>query len=112
MNDSTTPQTVLFPDLFRKPVTVSFDQARTSSDGGAILLCAADRRLGLIAAMTGAVVDPRQSAKVKHEMTDLLAQRVFAIAAGYPDCNDLARLAGDPSLKLLVFRDADCFLSN
>ena len=41
MNDSTTPQTVLFPDLFGKPLTVAFDQPRTSSDGGAVLLRAA-----------------------------------------------------------------------
>ena len=47
MTDSTT-QSVLFPDVFRKALVAQFDQEHASSDGGAILLKAADRRLGLI----------------------------------------------------------------
>jgi hypothetical protein len=35
----------------------------------------------------------------------LLAQRVFAIACGYPDANDSARLASDPMHKMLLDRD-------
>ena len=44
---------------------------------------------------------------------DLVAQRVFSIACGYPDGNDSARLGSDPMHKLydrpcrLVFRPAD-----
>lgn len=38
MNDPTVPQTVLFPDLFDRPLTATFDQVHASSDGGAILL--------------------------------------------------------------------------
>ncbi len=38
-------------------------------------------------------------------MRELLAQRVFAIACGYPDANDAARLAADPIHKLLLDRD-------
>jgi hypothetical protein len=34
-----------------------------------------------------------------------LFQRVFAIACGYADCNDAARLAEDTIQKLLVGRD-------
>jgi hypothetical protein len=46
--DETIPQAVLFPDLFDKPLVATFDQAHASSDGGAVLLKAADHRLGLI----------------------------------------------------------------
>ena len=105
MSDDITPQTVLFPDLFSKPLVAQFDQPRSSSDGGAILLKAADRRLGLSARLSAVLGDARQASKVRHELGDLVAQRLFAIASGYPDCNDVARLSEDPILKLLVFGD-------
>ena len=38
-------------------------------------------------------------------MTELFRQRVSAIACGYPDANDAARLADDPIHKLLIERD-------
>ncbi len=38
-------------------------------------------------------------------MRELITQRVMAIALGYEDANDAARLAGDPIHKLLVGRD-------
>ncbi len=44
MRDDTIPQTVLFPDLFNKPLIATFDQPHASSDGGAILLKAANAR--------------------------------------------------------------------
>ena len=46
MNTDTIPQTVLFPDFFKKPLVATFDQPNASSDGGAILLKAADARYG------------------------------------------------------------------
>jgi hypothetical protein len=45
VSDDTTAQCVLFPDLFRRPVVVKFDQPNASSDGGAILLKACDEAL-------------------------------------------------------------------
>jgi hypothetical protein len=38
-------------------------------------------------------------------LRELVAQRVFAIACGYPDANDSARLSEDPIHKLLLDRD-------
>jgi hypothetical protein len=34
---------LLFPDIFDKPTVVAFDQRQSSSDGGAVLLRAAER---------------------------------------------------------------------
>jgi hypothetical protein len=34
------------------------------------------------------VRDQRQAGKVHHSLRELLAQRVFSIACGYPDAND------------------------
>ena len=82
-----------------------FDQRQGSSDGGALLLKAADRRYGLIACMADCLRDERQAGKVDHSLKELLAQRVFSIACGYPDANDAARLAADPIHKLLLDRD-------
>ncbi len=105
MSDHTTTQCLLFPDVFCKPVVAAFDQPQVSSDGGAILLKAADRRLGLSSALASCLHDERQAGKVDHQLHELLLQRVFAIACGCPDTNDAARLAGDPIHKLLVGRD-------
>jgi hypothetical protein len=51
--------------------------------------------------------DERQAGKVQHEVDELLTQRVMAIACGYEDANDAARLASDPVHKLLVGRDPE-----
>ena len=46
MTTDTISQTVLFPDLFDKPLLARFDQPHTSSDGGAVLLKAAEKCTG------------------------------------------------------------------
>ena len=105
MRDDTIPQTVLFPDLFNKPRVATFDQPHASSDGGAILLKAAEARYGLIDGFARCLVDDRQPGKVRHTLADLLAQRVFGLACGHADGNDADRLADDPIHKLLLGRD-------
>lgn len=105
MRDSITTPCLLFPDLFDRPLTATFDVPNASSDGGALLLKAADRRLGLLSRLAGALVDDRQSGKIRHGLGDLLGQRVYGLALGYDDANDAARLAGDPMHKLLLGRD-------
>ena len=99
------PQTVLFPGLFDKPLVATFDQPHASSDGGAVLLKAAEARYGLIDGFARCLVDDRQAGKVRHTLTDMLAQRIFGLACGYPDANDADRLADDPIHKLLLGRD-------
>lgn len=75
MNKTTVAQTVLFPDLFDRPLVATLHQAHASSDGGAILLKAVDRPLGQIAALAAALTDPRAAAGVTHAWADVLAQR-------------------------------------
>lgn len=105
MNEPTITQTVLFPDLVAKPLVVTFDQAHASSDGGAVLLRAADRRLQLTHRLARCLSDARDPGRVTHGLEALVAQRVFGIACGYPDANDGDRLADDPIQKLLLDRD-------
>jgi hypothetical protein len=105
MAEHITTECLLFPGIFDRPVVAKFDQPQGSSDGGAVLLKAADRRLGLTAALAECLEDERQPGKIRHELSELLTQRVMAIACGYEDANDAARLASDPVHKLLVGRD-------
>lgn len=101
MHDGITRQSVLFKDLFNTPLVAKFDQRDSSSDGGAILLAAADRRLGLSKRLAGCIEDRRQPGKIEHTVHELLSQRLYAIACGYADCNDAARLSSDPVHRLL-----------
>ena len=105
VRDSTTTPCLLFPDLFDRPLTARFDVPNASSDGGAVLLKAADRRLGLISCLAATLIDERQQGKVRHGLADLLGQRIYGLALGYEDANDAARLADDPLHKLVLGRD-------
>jgi Transposase DDE domain group 1 len=105
VNDDNTRQSVVFADLCERPLTVKFDTPQASSDGGALLLKAADRKLALTQRLIECLDDRRQGGKVRHAMADLLRQRLYAIACGYPDANDASRLAHDPIHKLLIDRD-------
>ena len=105
MSDDTTRQSVLFSDLSARVVVAKFDQPHASSDAGAVLLQACDQRLGLTHALIEGIEDSRQSGKVRRAIGDLVRQRLYAIASGYPDGNDAQRLAGDPIHKLLCGRN-------
>jgi hypothetical protein len=105
VEDDSTRQTVLFSNLCGRPVVARFDQQHGSSDGGAILLKACDERLGLTERLIGCIDDRRQAGKIRHAIGDLIRQRLYAIACGYPDGNDASRLGSDPIHKLLCGRD-------
>jgi len=105
MKDSATTQCWLFKGLSTRPVDVRFSGEATSSDGGALLLEGVDRKLGLIKAMSEAIIDHRDPTRVKHDMKTLVGQRVFALGCGYEDGNDAAKLASDPVMKLIAGRD-------
>ena len=72
MTTDTVPQTVLFPDLFDKPLFARFNQEQASSDGGAILLKAAERIYGLVKAFAGCLFDKRAPDKTRHSLADLI----------------------------------------
>ena len=104
MTLDSTAQTVFFPALISKPVVAAFDQVHSSSDGGGLLLKAVDEQLGLSEQLAGCLRDDRQAGKVRHGLCELVQQRLFAIALGYPDGNDCNQLADDPIHKMLVGR--------
>jgi hypothetical protein len=92
------------PPICRKKVTAAFDGGTISSDGGILLLAGADKRLGLIAKLAALFPDHRDPAQITHPMADILSERIFAIACGYPDGNDLDTLRRDPAFKMACGR--------
>jgi hypothetical protein len=85
-------------------VTACFDGGDITSDAGAMLVSQADRKLGLIDAMSSVVRDGRQASKVVHSLDTMIRQRVFGIACGYEDANDFDTLAADPAMKIACRR--------
>jgi len=102
MSDST--QTILFPSVKGKEVVARFDGGDITSDGGLLLVSESDARIGLTASLSSAIEDKRQRGKVEHSLASVLSARVYAIAAGYEDANDLTRLRSDPALKMACGR--------
>ena len=92
------------PAVCRKKITAAYDGSRLSSDAGVLLLACADRRLGLVDALAGLIPDHRSPAHVTHDVAAILRARIFAIACGYPDADDLDHLRQDPAFKLACGR--------
>ena len=96
-----------FPAVRRKKITAAFDGGRISSDGGVVLLAQADHRLGIAERLARAIPDGRDPDRVTHLRPDILRARIFAIACGYEDADDLDRLRFDPAFKLACGRLPD-----
>ena len=96
-----------FPAIGRKKVTAAFDGGRITSDGGVMLLAEAERRLGIAAKLAAAIPDGRDASRVTHPLADILRARIFAIACGWEDADDLDSLRFDPAFKLACGRLPD-----
>src|SRR4051794_15773476 len=96
-----------FPPVQRKKVVAAFDGGRLTSDGGVMLLAAAERRLGIVDKLATLIADPRDPNLVTHSLADILRARILAIACGYEDGNDLDHLRADPGFKLACGRLLD-----
>ncbi len=59
----------------------------------------------MVKAFARCLADKRAAEKIRHTFADLIGQRIFGIACGHPDGNDVDHLAGDPIHKLLLGRD-------
>ncbi len=96
---------IAFPRCCGRRVEADFAGGDISSNGGAPLLAAADRRLGLLSGLARRLDDERQSGKVEHKLLALLRQRVYAVALGHEDVNDHGALREDLALQTAVGRD-------
>ena len=87
------------PSVSRKKVTAAFDGGLISSDSGVMLLSAAERRIGIIDRLWRLIPDRSNPLFVTHSLASILKARIFAIACGYEDGNDLGFLAHRPCLQ-------------
>jgi hypothetical protein len=104
MPDCTSKQ-LEFEPFGRRRVEANFDGGDVSSDGGLLLLRKLERRLGLIDAVARALADPRDPERIRHELVDMLRQRVFGLVQGYEDLNDHAALRNDVLMQTACERD-------
>jgi hypothetical protein len=72
-----------------------------------MLLAQAERRLGVAERLAAVMPDGRDASRVIHLLPDILRARIFAIACGYEDADDLDRLRSDPTFKLACSRLPD-----
>ena len=93
-------QIMLFKAFSPKKIEVDFKGGKTCSDAGLLLLREAEKNLGLFQKIADIIPDQRHPGYVKHEVKELLTQRVLQIAAGYEDASDSNFLRDDPILKI------------
>lgn len=91
-----------FEAHFSRRVVARFDGARMTTDGGALLLRAVDRKISLLKRVRTCFHDARDPERVEHALSELLAQRIYALALGYEDLNDHEELRHDPLLGVLA----------
>jgi hypothetical protein len=79
-----------------------FNGGKITSDAGALLLREADKRIGLIDAISNCIPDPRHPSFTRHDQRAMLSQRIYAIAMGYEDLNDHQSLRNDPVMQTIT----------
>ena len=75
-----TPLPFDLPAICRKKLTVDFNGGLQSSDGGLLLLRAAERKVGVCERLAAAMPDRRDPNRILHEMFEMVAARAMAIA--------------------------------
>lgn len=93
----------LFP-VEDKKVELTYSGDRISSDGGLLLVREVANQLGIFDSISGCIPDGRDQRYVHHTIKEMIAQRVYQIAAGYEDCNDSNDMREDLILKTCVGR--------
>ena len=93
-----------FASHFSRRVEASFTAGQVSSDGGALLLRQADGKIGLLKRVASCFTDRRSPLLIEHQLSEMLAQRIYGLALGYEDLNDHEQLRHDPLMVLLAGR--------
>ena len=94
-------ETFGFTAHFSRRVEAEFSAGQVTSDGGVLLLREVDRRINLLERLAGCFFDGRSPWLVKHQLPEMLAQRIYGITLGYEDLNDHEELRRDPLLGLV-----------
>jgi hypothetical protein len=91
---------------FDARLRLEFRGAKVTTDAGLLAVRELDEVLGLTE-MAGVMIrDKRTGRNIRHEMTGLLRQSIYARLAGYEDVNDQELLLRDPAMRAVVGRKA------
>ena len=82
-----------------KPLLVTCDGGRLTSDAGVLVLAEIERRLGVADRLARCIEDPRAPERVRHGLAEMIRFRALMIAAGYADANDCDALRADPAIN-------------
>jgi hypothetical protein len=74
--------TFAFPAVRGKEITAAFDGGRITSNGGVMVLAAAERKLGLAAKLAAVICDRRDPQRVVHRLPKIL--RLISCSASSP----------------------------
>jgi hypothetical protein len=91
-----------FAPHFSRQVSARFSERQLSTEGGGLLLREADRKIGLLSRVRKCFSDYRNPLFIEHELSELLAQRIYGLALGYEDLNDHEELRRDPLLAVMA----------
>ena len=91
-----------FGFAFNRSIRVEGRPERLTSLAGAVLLRETDERIGFVRQLADRVADPRNPDWITHPMSELLRARIYAMALGQRDQDDLDLLRDDPALRLAV----------
>jgi hypothetical protein len=90
-----------FTAHFSRRVEAGFTAGQVSTDGGALLLREADRKINLLKRVAHCFTDGRAPWRLEHQLPEMLSQRIYGLALGYEDLCDHEQLRSDPLLGLL-----------
>ena len=93
------------PD-FNRSVKIEFTDQRITSNAGVLLLREADHQLQLINSIASGMIDRRRQDLIRYQLSDLLRERIYAMAMGYSAQDDVDRLAHDPAFRLATWNRA------
>jgi len=88
---------------FNRSVKVHGVEESITSDAGVMLLREGDHRLGLTTDLARGMLDPRDPPHTRYTLTELLRERVYALALGYRTQDNLDRLAQDKVFRAAVW---------
>jgi len=93
---------MMFPRSCGRTVEADFSGGDISSDGGVLLLRQAEKRLGLLSAVSKVLSDPRDQRRVEHNTLPMLTQRIYGLCLGYEDLLDHRELRKDVAIQTAI----------
>lgn len=95
-------KTYAFGQLERRQVVADFSGGQITTDGGLILVSQVDQHYRISERLAACFADGRNPARVQHDLSDLIAQRLYGLVQGYEDLNDHDELRHEPMFGIAV----------